>query len=104
MPTRTAAAPSAGQPDLDQWARRFDLLADPNRLRILHQLHHEPNLCVSDLATAVGMRPTALSQALRLLREQRWVDAVRDGRLIRYRLVDDTAHALLHTVGADHTH
>ena len=103
MPTRTVAVPMAGQ-DLDQWARRFDLLADPNRLRILHHLHHEPDLCVSDLAGAVGMRPTALSQALRLLREQGWVAATRHGRLVRYRLIDATVHALLHTLGADHQH
>ncbi len=103
MPTRTVAAPNADH-DLQQWARRFDLLADPNRLRILHQLHHEPDLCVSDLAGAVGMRPTALSQALRLLREQGWVEATRQGRLVRYRLVDATVHSLLHTVGADHHH
>lgn len=56
MPTRTVAAPTTDE-DLQQWSRRFDLLADPNRLRILHHLHHEPDLCVSDLADAVGMRP-----------------------------------------------
>ncbi|QOW01921.1 metalloregulator ArsR/SmtB family transcription factor [Rhodococcus sp. D-6] len=103
MPTRTVAAPTTDE-DLQQWSRRFDLLADPNRLRILHHLHHEPDLCISDLADAVGMRPTALSQALRLLREQGWVAATRQGRLMRYRLVDATVHSLLHTVGADHQH
>ncbi|WP_420714508.1 hypothetical protein [Rhodococcus sp. RDE2] len=50
------------------------------------------------------MRPTALSQALRLLREQGWVAATRQGRLMRYRSVDVTVHSLLHTVGADHQH
>ncbi|MGW0022024.1 ArsR/SmtB family transcription factor [Rhodococcus sp. NPDC003382] len=103
MPTPTVT-PMRGQPVLQQWARRFDLLADPNRLRILHRLHHDPDLCACDLADAVGIRPTALSQALRLLREQGWVEATRQGRLMRYRLVDATVHSLLHTVGADHRH
>lgn len=96
--------PTDEHTDLDLWATRFDLLADPNRLRILHELHHAPDLCVTDLAAAVGMRPTALSQALRLLRDQGWVEATRHGRHVRYRLIDATVHSLLHTVGADHEH
>lgn len=103
-PESHTRAAGGGDIDVDRWARRFDLLADPNRLRILHRLHHEPDLCVTDLADTVGMRPTALSQALRLLREQGWVAATRHGRQVRYRLVDATAHSLLHAVGADHVH
>ncbi|NLU85095.1 metalloregulator ArsR/SmtB family transcription factor [Rhodococcus sp. HNM0569] len=102
-PDRAAqAAHALSGPDIDGWARRFELLADPNRLRILHCLHHVESICVSDLAYAVEMTPTALSQALRLLRQSGWVAAEREGRVMHYRLVDDTVHALLHTMGARH--
>ena len=30
------------------------------------------------------------------------MEATRDGRSMRYRLVDETAHRLLHVMGADH--
>ncbi|APE34327.1 transcriptional regulator [Nocardia mangyaensis] len=87
---------------IEHWAGRFDLLSDVNRLRLLLCLHHAPDISVSDLAAAVGMSATATSQALRLLRQQGWVAAAKDGRIVRYRLADDTVHQLLHWIGATH--
>lgn len=85
-----------------QWARRFDLLSDPSRLRLLLSMHLRPGSSVGELAEAAQLSPTATSQALRILREQGWVVADRDGRIMRYRLVDDTAHRLLHFMGQRH--
>ncbi|TQM25443.1 ArsR/SmtB family transcription factor [Nocardia bhagyanarayanae] len=87
---------------IDQWADRFDLLSDAHRLRLLVCLHHAPDISVSDLAAAVGKSGTAVSQALRLLRQQGWVTSTKDGRIVRYRLADDTIHELLHWIGATH--
>lgn len=85
-----------------QWARRFDLLSDPTRLRLLTHMHQHPNSAVGDLADAAEISPTAASQALRVLRDQGWVLATRDGRIMRYSLIDETAHHLLHFIGDAH--
>ena len=88
--------------DLESWVRRFELLGDPTRLRILLGLHRAPGICVSDLAVAVSMSGTAVSQALRLLRNQGWVAVERDGKKMTYRLDDEVVHRLLHELGATH--
>lgn len=93
--------------DLADWAARFDLLADPTRLGLLAHMHHAgPGVStVSALADSVGITRNAASQALRVLREQGWVAATRDpvdGRVVRYSLVDDTVHRILHLMGARH--
>ena len=53
---------------------------------------------MSDLALAAGLKDTTTSQALRLLRAQGLVATQRSGRVVRYRLDDETVHALLHEV------
>ncbi|WP_269856687.1 ArsR/SmtB family transcription factor [Streptomyces sp. RPT161] len=68
------------------WAERFALLADPGRLSLLLALHRAGPIAVSDLALATGIRDTAVSQALRLLRTSGAVQADKDGRVVRYRL------------------
>ncbi len=80
------------------WTRRLTLLADPGRLTLLLAIHAVPDICVSDLAVAAGMNDTAVSQALRLLRAAGFVQAHKDGRIMRYRLTDDTVHNLLHHI------
>lgn len=87
---------------IEGWSRRFALLGDPNRLRLLFCLHRAPGICVSDLAGALGMSETAVSHALRLLRGHGWIRSRREGRMIQYWLVDETVHDLLHRVGATH--
>ncbi|CAN1502846.1 ArsR Predicted transcriptional regulators [Mycobacteriaceae bacterium] len=89
--------------DTEGWTQRFDLLSDPNRLEILLSLHRVPGICVGDLAAAVGRSENAVSQALRVLRQQGWVSATRVGRQVSYQLEDPTIHALLHWIGAAHS-
>jgi DNA-binding transcriptional ArsR family regulator len=88
--------------DTPGWAQRFDLLSDPNRLEILLVLHRAPGICVGDLAAALGRSENAVSQALRVLRQQGWVSSTRVGRLVSYRLEDEIVHDLLHRIGARH--
>ncbi|MBC3191493.1 helix-turn-helix transcriptional regulator [Pseudonocardia sp. C8] len=78
----------------------LDILGEANRLSILLALQHAGDLCVSDLAVAVGMSDSAVSHALRLLRAHGMVTAHRQGRLVRYRLVDGLARRLLEVVSA----
>ncbi len=77
------------------WADRFSLLADPGRLALLLALHRTGPLAVSDLAVATGMRDPAVSQALRLLRTAGAVTGDKEGRVVRYRLVDAALRPLL---------
>jgi DNA-binding transcriptional ArsR family regulator len=88
--------------DTTGWTQRFDLLSDPNRLQILLVLHRAPGICVGDLATALGRSENAVSQALRVLRQQGWVSSTRVGRTVSYRLEDEIVHDLLHWIGARH--
>jgi DNA-binding transcriptional ArsR family regulator len=88
--------------DTAGWTQRFDLLSDPHRLEILLCLHREPGIFVGDLAAALGRSENAVSQALRVLRQQGWVSSTRVGRSVSYRLEDEIVHDLLHWIGARH--
>ncbi|MFD3503280.1 ArsR/SmtB family transcription factor [Streptomyces sp. NPDC058676] len=77
------------------WADRFSLLADPKRLALLLALHRTGPLAVSDLAIATGMNDPAVSQALRLLRAAGVVEGEKEGRIVRYRVVDSDIASLL---------
>jgi len=72
----------------------FDLLSDPNRLRLLVSML-DGELCVCDLAAVTGMSESAASHALRLLRARRVVSARRSGRRAFYRLADGHVRMLL---------
>lgn len=83
------------------WADRFSLLADPKRLALLLALHRTGPLAVSDLAIATGMNDPAVSQALRLLRAAGAVEGDKEGRVVRYRIVDAQVRQLLQHCVAD---
>jgi len=85
------------------WADRFSLLADPKRLALLLALHRTGPLAVSDLAIATGMNDPAVSQALRLLRAAGVVAGEKEGRVVRYRVVDEDVRLLLKQCAADAT-
>ena len=97
------AAPHTTPPgSLEDWALRFELLADPTRLKLLTHMHIHPDSPVAQLAQAADITQTAASQALRTLRDQGWVSSRKDGRLMRYTLIDDAAHRILHFMGQSH--
>lgn len=62
-------------------------LASPRRIEILHALARGP-LEVGRLAEAIGASQPNVSQHLAVLRGAGIVEAERDGREVRYRLVD----------------
>lgn len=78
----------------------FSVLADVTRLRIVSALSTQ-ELCVCDLAAAVGTSESAVSHHLRLLRRQRLVQSRRDGRLVYY-FLDDAHVAELYRQGLEH--
>ena len=73
----------------------FKLLANDTRARLLHALVRDNELCVTELAQAVGMKPQAVSNQLQRLADRGVVTARREGTLIRYRIVDPCVADLL---------
>ena len=93
------AIEAIGEPEaVRAWADRFSLLADPGRLALLLALHRAGPLAVSDLAVATGMNDPAVSQALRLLRTAEVVAGEKEGRIVRYRVIDPVVNELLKQV------
>jgi len=96
-----ALAVLADRPAVRRSAALLGALGDPSRLSLLLALHHAGDLCVSDLAFAVGMTDSAVSHALRLLRAHGMVTAHRAGRMVHYRVAGDLTARLLDVVSAE---
>ena len=96
-----ALAVLADRPAVQRSAALLGALGDPSRLSLLLALHHAGDLCVSDLAFAVGMTDSAVSHALRLLRAHGMVTAHRAGRMVHYRVAGDLTARLLDVVSAE---
>jgi ArsR family transcriptional regulator, nickel/cobalt-responsive transcriptional repressor len=75
-------------------ADTMQALATPSRVRILGRLQNGP-ISVGELAEAVEMAPSAVSQQLRVLRHLGFVTGRREGRQILYDLHDDHVADLL---------
>lgn len=77
-------------------ARLLRLLSDPVRARLLFALVSVDELCVGDLALALGdVSEDQVSYALKLLRTANLVQTRRDGRVVNYRLADGFPQQLL---------
>jgi DNA-binding transcriptional ArsR family regulator len=79
-------------PSLDEASRLTSLLsliADPVRLRILYALDVCEELCVGDLALALGANEDQVTYGLRLLRTAGLVLTRKDGRVVYNRLAPD---------------
>jgi DNA-binding transcriptional ArsR family regulator len=90
-PARVAHAKSR-LPSLDEASRLTSLLsliADPVRLRILYALDVSEELCVGDLALALGANEDQVTYALRLLRTAGLVVGRKEGRVVYNRLAAD---------------
>jgi DNA-binding transcriptional ArsR family regulator len=75
-------------------AETMQALATPSRVRILSRLAAEP-CSVTELAHAVEMEQSAVSQQLRMLRHLGLVVGERRGRQVIYALHDDHVGTLL---------
>ena len=73
----------------------FKVLASDTRLRLLHALVREGELCVSELCDAVQMRPQAVSNQLQRLANQGIVATRREGLQVFYRIIDPCIPAVL---------
>ena len=73
----------------------FKVLANDTRLRLIHALVRDDELCVTDLAASVGMKPQAVSNQLQRLSDLGILMSRREGSNIHYRLVDLCVRSLL---------
>ena len=70
-------------------AARFQALAVPARLRLLHALGETRELSVSDLVEATGLSQANLSKHLQVLHATGFVRRRREGLYAFYALADD---------------
>lgn len=73
----------------------FKALGNPQRLSIIHALSHE-EMSVGDIAHALDMSLTVVSQHLAILRRLSLVAGRDEGRLTFYRVIDDVVSHLVH--------
>jgi DNA-binding transcriptional ArsR family regulator len=78
-----------------QAAQLLKLLANENRLLILCRLALAGEVSVNDLADAVGLSQSALSQHLAKMREEGLLATRREAQTVYYRIADPNAARLL---------
>ncbi|HEY0398674.1 MAG TPA: metalloregulator ArsR/SmtB family transcription factor [Acidimicrobiia bacterium] len=79
---------------IDEAARRFALLSDPTRLRILALLLEREPVTVSELSDALGIAAPNVSQHLARLSAGRLVGREKQGRTVQYRTTDPSLRPL----------
>ena len=75
--------------------RLLRLLANENRMLVLCRMASQGEATVSELAEAIGLSQSALSQHLALMRQDGLVSARRDGLQMHYSIADPIAEQLL---------
>ena len=98
-PRKSRAARDSGIAELERKtakaAKLLKLLANENRLLILCRLVVAGEMSVGDLAEAVELSQSALSQHLARMREDGLVAGRREAQTIFYRMADGNAARLL---------
>ena len=78
-------------PDLaDLIARRFSVLGEPTRLRLLNLMHESGEVSVGELAEATASSQANVSKHLALLLSERMVARRREGSRAMYSIADPT--------------
>ncbi len=85
---------------LEEASRRFALLGEPTRLRVVNALHRAGELSVGEVATAVGASVPNISQHLARLLAGGVVRRRREGRVVLYSIADQTIEDLCSIVCA----
>ncbi len=75
----------------------FKVLGNQTRLRMVHAIIRAGEMCVSDLAAALGMNPPAISNQLQRLVDRGMVAPRRNGNNVFYRIVDPCVASLLNS-------
>ena len=73
----------------------FGVLANDTRLRLLHEIARHGEICVTDLANVLEMKPQAVSNQLQRLSDKGIVGSRREGNNVYYRILDGCVIILL---------
>ena len=84
--------------EYEEVARRFALLSDPNRLRILAFLLSNGEASPTEVAEAIGLSRTNVSQHISRLLLAGMVGRRRDGHAFRYQVIDQVLRPLCELV------
>lgn len=76
-------------------ARLFSALASPARCAVVDRLAREPRF-VGELSQELGLSQPLVSQHLKVLREAHLIEGYKDGRVTRYRLLDEHVAHVFH--------
>jgi ArsR family transcriptional regulator len=79
----------------EEVAAMLKLLSNPRRLLLLCKLAEQGKMSVGQLAEAIGLSQSALSQHLAVLRDEKLVAFDRAGQTLHYRIADDRLSELL---------
>ncbi len=83
-----------------QIAELFKAFGDPTRVSILSHLQQQ-ELCVNDIAEAVGLSQSAVSHQLKILKQIHLIKYRREGKNLLYSLADDHVRTILE-MGLEH--
>lgn len=88
IPPALAERELLGEPEVDELAALFRVLANDTRLRILHAIARAGEASVSDIAEEIGASTQTVSNHLQRMADQEVVATRRDGNRIYYRLIN----------------
>lgn len=80
--------------ELYELAELFKVFGDSTRIRILYVLFEE-EVCVCDLAEALGMTQPAISHQLKILKQARLISSRREGKSVFYSLADGHVRTII---------
>lgn len=75
----------------------FRVMGSSTRVGILCCLMAQEEMCVGDIAAALNMTQSAVSNQLKLLRQARLIRSRRDGKMIYYALSDHHPRDIIHS-------
>ena len=81
---------------LEELVNFFKTMGDSTRLKILFAINKK-ELCVTDLAEEIGMKQSAVSHQLKILKDKRLVKNRRDGKVIYYSYNDSHIANIINT-------
>ena len=87
-PVARVKASMPPEDELFDLAELFKVFGDSTRIKILYVLF-ESELCVCDIAEALGMTQSAVSHQLRIIKGARLIKNRRAGKTVLYSLADD---------------
>ena len=95
IPPALAQRALIGEPEVDELAGLFRVLASDTRLRILHSIARSEEITVGDIATEVEASAQTVSNHLQRMADQQIVATRREGNRMYYRLIDPCVGGLI---------